>query len=81
MAVTKADATGRVTKSQRQRANGESVTCDIVGTCCLCYACDGCYSQRARPGRTVLQTSYLGLTKDRKALKACQLQTGTAVTI
>ena len=81
MAVTKAYATGRVTESQRQRANGESVTCDIVGACCLCYACDGCYSQRARPGRTVLQTSYLGLTKDRKALKACQLQTGMAVTI
>ena len=81
MAVTKADATGRVTKSQRQRANGESVTCDIVDTCCLCYACDGCYSRRARPGATVLQASYLGLTRDRKAVYGCQQQAGMAVTI
>ena len=84
MAVTKAYATGRVTESQRQRANGGSVTCDIVDTCCgccRCYACDGCYSQRARPGRTVLQASYLGLTKDRKALYGCQRETGMAVTI
>ncbi len=81
MAVTKADATGRVTESQRQRANGESVTCDIVGACCLCYACDGCYSQRARPGRTVLQASYLGLTRARETLYICQRETGRAVTI
>ena len=81
MAVTKAYATGRVTESQRQRANGESVTCDIVDTCCLCYACDGCYSRRARPSATVLQASYLGLTRDRKAVYWCQRETGMTVTI
>ena len=81
MAVTKAYATGRVTESQRQRANGGSVTCDIVDTCCLCYACDGCYSRRPRPGATVVQASYLGLTRDHKALYGCQRQTGMAVTI
>ena len=81
MAVTKADATGRVTRSQRQRANGESVTCDIVDACCLCYACDGCYSRRARPSATVLQASYLGLARDRKAFYGCLRQPGMAVTI
>jgi hypothetical protein len=49
MAVTRANVTASVTASQRQWANGASVTCDIVGTCCHCYACDGCYSQRRGP--------------------------------